>query len=161
MNNILNQVSKQDKKWREIATKITGNSFEADDLVQDMYLRLVHYNIERWNYSFIILLLYNLFKDGKKANKTENKIVDDVTKPEEESFTDRDLLILKEVDKVLTKDEKSLLALNYDLSSGKIAKNLGECRIKVYRKIISIRKKVLKDEFEKEYKNRRLKWKKK
>ena len=158
--NILADVSKHDKKWREIATKITGNSFEADDLVQDMYLRLVHYKVDKWNYSFIILLLYNLFKDGKKLNKTENKEVDSVTIDEIESYTDRDLLILKEIDKVLTVDEKKLLALNYDLSSGKIAKNLGECRIKIYRKIISIRKKVLKDSFDTDYKNRRLKWKK-
>ena len=158
--NILADVSKHDKKWREIATKITGNSFEADDLVQDMYLRLVHYKVDKWNYSFIILLLYNLFKDGKKLNKTENKEVDSVTIDEIESYTDRDLLILKEIDKVLTVDEKNLLALNYDLSSGKIAKNLGECRIKIYRKIISIRKKVLKDSFDTDYKNRRLKWKK-
>ena len=157
---ILIQVSKQDSKWREIATKITGNQFDADDLVQDMYLRLNHYNIEKWNYSFIILLLYNLFKDGKKANKTDNKIVDDVTKQEEESFNDRDLLILKEIDKVLSKDEKKLLELNYDLSAGKIANNLGECRIKVYRKIIAIRKKVLKGNFDTDYKNRRLKYKK-
>lgn len=157
---ILVQVSKQDSKWREIATKITGNQFEADDLVQDMYLRLHHYNVEKWNYSFIILLLYNLFKDGKKANKTENKLVDDVTIIKEESFNDKDLLILKEIDKVLTLDEKKLLELNYDLSSGQIAKNLNQCRIKVYRKIIAIRKKVLKSDFETDYKNRRLKWKK-
>lgn len=157
---ILSQVSKHDDKWREISTKITGNKYEADDLVQDMYLRLHHYKIEKWNYSFIILLLYNLFKDGKKAIKTDNKEVDGVTKEEEESYTDRDLLILKEIDKVLTTDEKKLLELNYDLSSVQIAKNLDQCRIKTYRKIIAIRKKVLKDSFDTDYKNRRLKYKK-
>lgn len=160
MSNVLLSVSKKDKEWRKIAFNITKNKQLADDIVQEMYLRLVKYNIEKWNYSFIILLLWNEFKGYKKKNKytdeqSENKNF--VTIEQNYSFTDEDLRYLHRTN-ILTNEEKKLISLNYDLSAGRIAKNLDECRIKTYRKLIDIRKKVLKNDFDTKYKNRRLKY---
>lgn len=158
---ILSSVAKKDKEWRRIAYNISKSKSKADDLVQDMYLRLHKYNVDRWNYSFITLLLWNLFKDNCKEKKelpleTDNYIV---TNEEKKSYNDRDLFILKEINK-LSEDEKKILEMNFDLSVGKIAEGLSQCRIKTYRELIDIRKKVLGNNFDKEYKNRRLKYKK-
>ena len=159
---ILKSLSKKDSYWRKVAYKITGNKSDSDELVQEMYLRMYKYNPEIWNYSYIILVMYNLFKDGKKAIRYTDEINDNtlesVTNDEKISFSDRDLEVLKEIDK-LTDEEKKLISLNYDLSSGKIAKNLEQCRIKTHRDLIKIRRKVLKDTFCIEYNNRRLKYK--
>ena len=162
MNNILNSVSKKDVKWREIALKICKNKQDADDLVQEMYLRLYNYKVEKWNYSFIILVMWNLFKDSKKSKYKTTEYLEDyetVTNNENFSFNDRELFILSEINK-LSKYEQKLLELNYDLSTCKIAGNLDVCRIGLHRKLIKIRKKVLTDGYDEEYKNRRLKYRK-
>ena len=155
---ILESVSKKDSKWREIALKICGNKMDADDIVQDMYIRLHKYNITTWNYSFIILLLYNAFKDSKKTkfvtiNDFESYIKDEGQEVKE-GFSDEDLKFLFKTDS-LTKEERDLIEMNFNLSSCQIAKNIDENRIKVHRKLIKIRKKVLEKDFEKLYKNRR------
>jgi len=162
MNDILNSVSKKDAKWREIALNICKDKQQADDLVQEMYLRLYNYKVEKWNYSFIILILWNLFKDSKKSKYKTTEYLENyetVTNNENFSFNDRDLFILSEIKK-LSDEEQKLLELNYDLSTCKIASNLDVCRIGLHRKLIKIRKKVLTDGYDEEYKNRRLKYKK-
>ena len=37
---MLLELSKKDKKWRHIALKLCGNKDLADDIVQEMYLKL-------------------------------------------------------------------------------------------------------------------------
>ena len=159
---IINSISKKDAKWRQIAFNICKNKDDADDLVQEMYLRLYNYDVERWNYSFIILVLWNLFKDSKKSKYKTTEYLDEyetVTNNEKFSFNDRELFILSQVSK-LSDDERKLLELNYDLSTCKIANNLDICRIGLHRKMIKIRKKVLKNGYNKEYNNRRFKHRK-
>lgn len=159
---VLNSLSKKDKKWREIAYKITSNKTDADELVQQMYIKIHKRNPEKWNYSYVILTMWNLFKDSKKRVKFDSEINEeiilDVTKKENYSFTDRDLQVLRKT-RILSDEEIKLISLNYDLSSCKIAKNLDQCRIKTYRDLTKIRKKVLGSNFDKEYRNRRLKYK--
>lgn len=157
---ILDSVSKKDSKWREIAFKISGNKQDADDLVQNMYIRLHKYNVTTWNYSFIILLLWNEYKDYKKKNNYTDEALEHknyVTIEEFESFNDEDLKYLNRVD-CLTEEQKKLITLNYDLSGSKIAENYDACRIKIYRDLIQIRKKVLRSDYQNKYKNRRLKY---
>lgn len=159
MSDILNSVSKKDAKWREIAFNITKNKSDADDLVQEMYLRLHKYKVQKWNYSFIILMLWNLFKDSKKKKTIRVDLKDSdefVTITENNSYNDRELYVLSLIDK-LPEQEKKLLDLNYDLSLTQIAKNLDLCRTQLYRDMEQIRLKILRHNFSKEYKNRRLK----
>lgn len=162
--NVLESLSKKDKEWRKIAYNITGSKSEADDLVHDMYMRMYKYNRSKWNYSFVILVMWNLFKDKKKCKYTnavefsEKIYSKQVTKLEKNSFNDRELYLLSEIEK-LTDYEKKLLELNYDLSVRDVAKGLQQCHVKTYRHLMDVRKKVLTDGFDEEYKNRRLKYK--
>lgn len=159
---ILNSLSKKDAYWREVAFKITGSKHLADELVQNMYLKIYSANPEKWNYSYVILTIYNLFKDVKKANKYNREIEDDKTKDvtinDNYSYTNREIEILNKIDN-LTEYEKELLYLNYDLSTVKIAKEYNQCRIKTYRHLIKIRKKILGEDLQ-GYNNKRLKWRK-
>ena len=163
---LLTELSKKDFLWREIAFRITNNKDLADELVHKMYMRMLDYNIDltKINDNFIKVVLYNIHKTKeKKVNRTisleDFKKYRPVTKTQSNGFNDRDIEVLKEINKLST-DEKKLIELNYDLSINKIAKINDVCRIKIHRKAIKIRKKVLKKGFETEYKNRRLKFKK-
>jgi DNA-directed RNA polymerase specialized sigma24 family protein len=158
---MLEELSKKDKIWREVAFRFTNNKDSADELVQKMYLRLLDSSkdIAEIDDNYIKVTLYHLFKSSKKnihkiISIDEYKEI--VTKEEIFDYSDRDLQILNEISK-LSNEEKKLLDLNFDLSVGKISKIEDECIMKTHRKLIKIRKKVLKKGFETEYKNSRLK----
>ena len=160
---ILDSLSKKDSYWRDVAYKITKDKSKADELVQEMYLRMYKYDVKEWNYSYIILVLWNLFKDSKKAIRYTDEINDDVlsdvTIGQNFSYSNEEQVILNRIKK-LSKDEIELLSLNYELSLGQIAKQLDVCKTKTFRDLNAIRVKVLRGDFQNKYKNRRLKWKK-
>ena len=64
---ILNELSKKDKEWRKAAYLICKDKMMADDLVQEMYLRLM--NRTKWNDYFVYITLRNLFLDRLRKEK--------------------------------------------------------------------------------------------
>lgn len=66
---MLNNLVKQDEKWREIAYKICGNKYLADDLTQEMYLKVHKYNLKEVKTGYIVTILKYLFLDIKNPNK--------------------------------------------------------------------------------------------
>ena len=65
---MLLELSKKDKLWREIAFKICGNRNKADDLVQEMYLKL--YNQKKQiNSGYIYATLRSIFIDEIRKDK--------------------------------------------------------------------------------------------
>ena len=78
MVNVLNIVAKEHKKWLRIA-KSFGLEETAEDLVQDMYLKIydwkgkydktLMFNENEVNHYFVFLVLRNLFLDLCRANK--------------------------------------------------------------------------------------------
>ena len=65
---ILEELSKQDKLWREIAMNITkGDKYLADEITQNMYLKLMKYT--EFNTYFVALTLKNLYIDIQRQKK--------------------------------------------------------------------------------------------
>jgi len=64
---ILEELSKKDKEWRKAAYLICKDKMMADDLVQEMYLRLM--NRTKWNDYFVYITLRNLFLDRLRKEK--------------------------------------------------------------------------------------------
>lgn len=161
--NILQELSKKDSIWRQTAFRITNNRDSANELVQEMYMRLLDYNLDvsKINDNFIKVTLYHLFIDSKKGiyNNVEidecNHIV---TKEDNLSYNDKELRYLSKVNK-LSYDEKNLLELSYDNSIRDIAKIKDEYYSKTNRDLTWIRIKILGSNYNKEYNNRRLKYK--
>ena len=60
---MLNELSKQDKTWREIAYKICGDKALADDLVNDMYLRMYEQQPDKITNGYVYTVIRNLFID--------------------------------------------------------------------------------------------------
>jgi|TARA_R110002020_G_scaffold50199_5_gene142085 DNA-directed RNA polymerase specialized sigma24 family protein len=68
--NILEELSKSDDRWRSVALKICGNKQIADDLVQDMYLKVATY--DKVNANFVYKVITNLFLDSFKKYNPES-----------------------------------------------------------------------------------------
>lgn len=179
---MLEKLSLKDSLWRAMAIRITNDKTEADELVQCMYLRILDYNVSQDKITdvFVSVVLSNLFKDSKRKSKYNDTFCysfnegskdssEDIsnlinyfhkltnTQPQSE-YNDNDIDILNSINLLPNKD-KNLLELNYSYSIRKVAEIQGMTYITVYRELIRIRKCVLGDRFEKEYKNRRLKYK--
>ena len=165
---LLKMLSKKDNLWREVAFRLTNNKDKADELVQKMYMRMLDYKIdaEKINDNFVKVVLYNLFRSPRSKQNSMVVIREllklknqPVTKASKFGYNDTDIKVLEEIYK-LSDEEQNLIRLNYDFPINQIAKLTNSCRIKLHRQVIEIRKKVLKKDFEKLYKNKRLKYKK-
>lgn len=60
---MLEELSKQDTTWREIAYKICGDKSLADDLVNDMYLRMYEQQPDKITNGYVYTVIRNLFID--------------------------------------------------------------------------------------------------
>ena len=78
---IIQELSKQDKLWRQISFNICKNRMLADDLVNDMYLKLM--NKTKYNKYFVAITIKNLFIDHIRKERTtsleEYHFVQDIT----------------------------------------------------------------------------------
>ena len=73
---ILIELAVHDKKWRNYALKITKDYDVANDLVQDMYIKMINYEGKDWNSCYIYLALLNLFRDALRKKNIENNSID-------------------------------------------------------------------------------------
>lgn len=67
----LNNLCKKDEKWREIAFKICKDKMLADDLVQEMYLKLHNKDID--NEFYVILTIKSIFLNTLKTKEKKTK----------------------------------------------------------------------------------------
>ena len=97
---ILKELSLKDKLWRQIALRICGDKMLADDLVQNMYLKLM--NKTRWTDYYVTNCMYWIFLDLKKKAKDvrleELHYIQDQTNIFEPN--DEQQLVLDEFDKL-------------------------------------------------------------
>lgn len=158
---MLNELSKKDKLWRDVAFRITNNKDSADELVQEMYIKMKNstLDITKLNDNYFKISLVNLFKDSKrgiyKTVSIDDHLKPIVTKEDNFSYTDREFFMIKK----LSEEDKKLLLLSYDKSVRHIAEDFKCSYVTIYRRLIKIRKRLLKDGYNTEYRNRRLKHK--
>jgi len=69
----LEELAKKDQKWREIAFKICKDRMLADDIVQDMYIKLAEHK-KQINDFYVIIVMRNLFLDYIKKEKLKISI---------------------------------------------------------------------------------------
>tara|TARA_R110000787_G_scaffold259475_1_gene364769 strand:- start:23 stop:526 length:504 start_codon:yes stop_codon:yes gene_type:complete len=73
MRNI-NELAEHDTKWREIALNITQNEATADDLVQEMYLKLMELDKDINDY-YVTMTMQSLFIDSVSQRYLKNRTV--------------------------------------------------------------------------------------
>ena len=136
----LQEIAEFDSKWRNIALRITSNKAQADDIVQEMYLKLADKEDEVNDY-YITLTLKSIFLDNyrKKVNRINyNGLLEQYNEVEDttESFeaTDEEKQLLDKIDN-LSYTQKELLSEAYDRSLREIGETYNINYVYVHRQI--------------------------
>ena len=145
MINLLN-ASKKDKKWRMYALKLTGEKDEANEVVQEMYIKLSKVKNEV-NDSYIFMMINSVFLDRKKKKKRLISLDDDcISFIENKMKSDEDFEVNEnqknKIDK-LPFHQKQLLIESYDKSLRQIQKEFNINYGFVYRELKKAKKTVL------------------
>ena len=132
---MLEELSKKDEYWRQIAFKICKDKYLADDLVNEMYLKL--YNNEKASIDwYVIIVIRNLFIDFTKQ-RIEISIDEITTKEINNTFEidDNELELIKG----LKWWERELLELSFDHSLRELGEKLNINYAFIHRTIKRIR----------------------
>jgi len=155
MNKILNEIAKQDTKWRAFALKICNDKSLADDLTQEMYIRVSNYT--KWNNSLIHRIIYNCFIDYVRDNKEIYTDSFEMHSPTDKKYEPND-----DEQKVLDAfyqlewRQQELIEESYDKSLREIQKAFPMINYAyAYRQVKEGLRKILGAEFEQRYKNKR------
>ena len=121
---MLEKLALKDSQWRNIAFSICKDRMLADDLTQEMYLRLMHIEKEI-NDFYVILTIKNLYLDHlKQQSKTiplDKLDFSFETKINDFSLTDIEKQVLKDFNN-LKFYEREIIELASEKSLRKIAK---------------------------------------
>lgn len=71
---MIEELYKNHDNWINYATKVCGNSYDASDLVQEMYIKL-HDCQKEINHSYVYCVIKNIFLDQYRKNKVKEKTV--------------------------------------------------------------------------------------
>jgi DNA-directed RNA polymerase specialized sigma24 family protein len=139
---MLKEISKLDDQWRKIALKICGDKSTADDVVNDMYLKIYDLKPKKWNKYYISYTMLHIFLNKKKKNKKTlyledvdiaNKQCDDQQLKQRYRLLD----ILKELDFF----DREILMHTHENSLRKKAKVLNISHVKLhYQKKLAMEK---------------------
>jgi len=128
---LLEILATKDSKWREIALKICKDKMLADDIVQEMYLKLADCQ-KQINDFYVIIVMKNIFLDHIKKeklnvslNKFYNLESDEITF----EIDDQQKKIIDDIYWVA----KDYLIMSYDMSLREMAKALNTNYAFIYR----------------------------
>jgi len=147
---VLEYLSKKDSLWRQIAYNICKCKDTADELTNNMYLKLYDYNvpIEKLTEGYVGLTLYNLFID--KCKQKKNLSIDTFYYLEDQTtdttFSDEDLEILAKANE-LKWWKKQLIIESYDKTLRQIEKEFNINYMYVYRHTIKARQYILGEDY--------------
>ncbi len=105
---IIHELAKKDAQWRKMALQICKNKDLADELVQNMYIKLSERTIPVSD-GYIFVTLRSLFYDSLKNNDI---LIDDFSKFEIEEEEYNEGIDYKELSKDLTWYERTLFELS-------------------------------------------------
>ena len=157
---MLERLSKRNNDWRNLAYRICGNYDHAQDLVQQMYLKLADY--KRVNDAMVAITIKNLWIDLLKKKNREVGIDSFHSLPYGENTfepSDKQIEYLNRFDD-LPMVQKELIQESFDKSTREIGREFNINYCYVHRQIHKGLKKILKEDY-KEYKNSNLKYLKK
>ena len=138
---MIEELSKKDALWRKVALNICKDKQLADDLVQDMYLKL--YDCKKQiNDFYVVIVLRNLFLDTiKQKNKRKQVDIDSFYDMEASVSTfemdDEETKIVNEMYWLA----KGYFELSYDMSLREMAKELNTNYMYIYRTMVNANKK--------------------
>ena len=158
---MLTELSKKHSKWLSFALKICGNEEQANDLTQEMYLKVYEAKPNEICNGYIYRIIANLFNDVHRKKKIVTVSIDDKIFVECKNSTfepnDEEQQILDNFNDLYWTDQ-DLIRESYDRSLRQIELQYPLISyIYAHRQINKSIKKVLGDKFDTHYKNTRKK----
>ena len=137
---MIEELSKKDALWRKVAINICKDKQLADDLVQEMYLKLYECK-KQVNDFYVVIVLRNLFLDTiKQKNKRKQVDIDSFYDIEANTsnfeMDDEETKIVNEMYWLA----KGYFELSYDMSLREMAKELNTNYMYIYRTMINANK---------------------
>ncbi len=132
---MLELLAKKDNYWRQIAYKICKDKYLADDIVNDMYLKLAN-NEKAKNDFYVVIVIRNLFIDTTKERKYIT-IDENFTKEVNTSYEldDNELQLIDSLEWW----ERDLIELSHDYSLRELGKKLNINYAFIHRTIKRVR----------------------
>lgn len=119
---MLKELTDRDKEWRLLALKICGCPHRADDLVQEMYLKLS--NAKSINSSYVYFTLKSIFIDDLRKQK-EVPLEDYMIVKQPEGYTTQDRYDLLDMMDDLHWFEREILLITHEMSLRKAEEETG------------------------------------
>ena len=165
---MLEQLSKKHDKWINMAFKLCKDSDYAQDMVQDMYLKM--YDIGQKNPEaelrdvYVWVVMYTALKDKYRASsRIESVPIEEALHLAMEDnsieFDDKDLLYLSRAKEFRYLD-RGLLLESYNKSLREIEKEFDINYGYIHRVLDKTRRLILRDDYDNLYRNKRNKHKK-
>ena len=132
---MLELLAKKDNYWRQIAYKICKDKYLADDIVNDMYLKLAD-NEKAKNDFYVVIVIRNLFIDTTKERKyitIDENFTKEVNTNHE--LDDNELQLIDSLEWW----EQDLIELSYDYSLRELGKKLNINYAFIHRTIKRVR----------------------
>lgn len=132
---MLGLLAKKDNYWRQIAYKICKDKYLADDIVNDMYLKLAD-NEKAKNDFYVVIVIRNLFIDTTKERKYIT-IDENFTKEVNTNYEldDNELQLIDSLEWW----ERDLIELSHDYSLRELGKKLNINYAFIHRTIKRVR----------------------
>jgi RNA polymerase sigma factor (sigma-70 family) len=139
---MLEQLASKDSYWRKIAFSICKDAYLADDLVNEMYLKLFDCK-KQINDFYVIIVMRNIFLDLKRKSKELR--IDDFynlqTNNNSFEVDDTEKQVLEAYSK-LSFSERELIILTSEMSLRDIEKEFNINYGFVYRKVKTAKEKI-------------------
>ena len=165
---LVNKLAQNDAKWRGIACKMTKDYDEAQDVVQEMYVKFLGANYDTDAYAsvgdgLVILTMKNIWIDRIRKRESSKTVIIGEDYDVEDSVSnfeieDNDLDYIERF-KNLPMRQQELILESYDFSVREIADKLNINYVYVHRQIHKGLQDVLLVDYN-SYKNSNLKFKK-
>ena len=154
---MLEILAKRNEDWRNLAYRICGDYDLAQDLVQEMYIKISEY--EKVNEALVAITIKNLWLDIKKKKNREVTIEDFHSLPYKDSKFQLDDTQLKYLNRFesLPMVQKELIQESFDKSTRQTGRDFNINYCYVHRQIHKGLKEILKEDYNL-YKNSNLKY---
>ncbi len=123
---MLEELAKRDDEWRTLALQICGCPHRADDLVQDMYIKLSKYNKEV-NTAYVYFAMKHIYLEDIRKGAHEVSLEDwsIVNQREPDGYTTQDRYDLIEMINELGWFEREILLITHEMSLRKAEHETG------------------------------------
>jgi len=131
----LSKLAELDTYWRNLAFTICGCHLLADDLVQDMYLKIYERNPPSWNKRYVYRTIHNLFIDELRRTKKQTTL-DYIDVSTEETDSDCiEVLMQKALSDLGDPNTSKAVMINMDYTVRSSAIKMGYSAYKLWSKV--------------------------